>query len=219
MRRETAVDKKLTAILIKATDVRESDKTVRLFSAEEGRVTATMRGVRKPAAKMKYAAQPFALCVYEVSEKNGKKIVTGATPVEDLYPLCLDPEKYAAACVMLEVTDNANSSVENAKLFVTLLKALKTLLYGKAASMVVVTKFIQKVLSMSGFVKPPARVDDEPDAPAKALGFIAYKTLDELNSVEIKPGVMKRAMRAVAVEFCREYETELTSLAVYEKLL
>ena len=78
------MDKKLTAILIKATDVRESDKTVRLFSAEEGRVTATMRGVRKPAAKMKYAAQPFALCVYEVSEKNGKKIVTGATPVEDL---------------------------------------------------------------------------------------------------------------------------------------
>ena len=213
------MDKKLTAILIKATDVRESDKTVRLFSAEEGRVTATMRGVRKPTAKMKYAAQPFALCVYEVNEKNGKNIVTGATPVEDLYPLCLDPEKYAAACVMLEVTDNANLSVENAKLFVTLLKALKTLLYGKVASAVVVTKFIQKVLSMSGFVKAPPRTDNEPDTPAKALGFIAYKTLDELNSVEIKPAIIKSAMKSVVAEFCREYETELASFAVYEKLL
>lgn len=213
------MDKKLTAILIKATDVRESDKTVRLFSVEEGRVTATMRGVRKTAAKLKYAAQPFALCCYEISEKNGKKIVTGASPIEDLYPLCLDPEKYAAGCVMLEVTDNANSSVENAKLFVVLLKALKTLLYGKAPSTVIVTKFIQKVLSMSGFVKSPERVDAEPETPAKALGFIAYKSLDELETAEIKPGVIKRALKSVAADFCREYETELTSLAVYEKML
>lgn len=213
------MDKKLTAILIKATDVRESDKTVRLFSAEEGRVTATMLGVRKPAAKMKYAAQPFALCVYEVSEKNGKKIVTGATPLEDLYPLCLDPEKYAAGCVMLEVTDNAGSSVENARLFVVLLKALKSLLYGNAPSALIVAKFIQKVLSMSGFTKAPERTEAAPDTPQRALSYIAYKTLDELESAEIKPAVIRRAMKTIVAEFCKSYETELASLAVYEKML
>ena len=213
------MDKKLTAILIKSIDVRDSDKSIRIFSAEEGCVTAVMRGVRKPTAKMKFAAQPFALCIYEVSEKNGKNIITGATQIEDLYALCLDPEKYAAACVLLDVTNNANLSIDSAKLFIILLKALKALLYSKTVSMLVVTKFIQKVLTMSGFIKIPTRVDSDLDTPSKVLGFIAYKTLDELSSIMIDSSLIKRAMRSVVTEFCREYETELTSYEVYQKLM
>ncbi len=214
------MDKKLTAILIKSADIRDNDKSIRLFSAEEGCVTAVMRGVRKSTAKMKFAAQPFALCVYEISEKNGRNVITGATQIEDLYMLCLDPEKYAAACVMLDVINNANLSVDSAKLFIILLKALKVLLYGKTVSMLVVTKFVQKVLAMSGFVKIPARINySNLDTPQKVLGFIAYKTLDELSSVVIDLELIKRAMKTVVTEFCREYETGLTSFEVYQKLI
>ena len=53
----------VTAIVIRAEERKDSDYLLRLFSAE-GVISAVMRGVRKASSKMKFAAQPFAFCVY-----------------------------------------------------------------------------------------------------------------------------------------------------------
>ena len=102
------MDAKLTAIMLKATDAGDYDKRVTLFSAEEGKVYATMKGVKKPTAKLKFACQPFALCTYEIAEKAGKKTVTGASQIEDLYALCQDPTVYSASMLCAEITEKAN---------------------------------------------------------------------------------------------------------------
>ena len=94
------MDKRLTAILLRATDAKENDKKVRLFTVEEGIITATMRGVKKATAKLKFAAQPFAFCEYELSEKNGNYTVTGANVIEDTYGICESIEKFSAASVV-----------------------------------------------------------------------------------------------------------------------
>ncbi len=195
--------------------MRESDKSVRLFSVEEGMISAVMRGVKKPNAKLKFAAQPFAFCVYELTEKAGKYTVTGASPIEDLYALCLDPDKYAAACVLAEATEKAAQSVDSDKLFVVLLKALKTLLYGDIPSALTVTKFIQKLLSMSGFVEVPKRRDVTPDTPGTLLEDIAYRSLAELDKDRYDGKITVRALKIIAGRFESTYECNLKSLTVY----
>lgn len=213
------MDKRLTAILLKATDLKDNDKSVRLFSAEEGVVTAVMRGVRKPGAKLKFAAQPFALCSYELSEKAGRNIVTGASPIEDLYSLCMEPESFASACLMLEATDKAAASIEPDELFVVLLKSLKALLLSEASSALITAKFLQKVLSMSGFVVVPKVPVTAFDTPSELLSYIAFRKLDELGNIEVARETEKKAVRLIATRFENVYETPLASLKIYLSMI
>ena len=45
--------------MLRAVDYGENDKILTLLSAEEGRITAGIKGVKKAGAKLKFAAQPF----------------------------------------------------------------------------------------------------------------------------------------------------------------
>ena len=213
------MDKKLTAILLKASDLKDSDKSVRLFSAEEGVVTAVMHGVRKQKAKLKFASQPFALCRYELNEKSGKYTVTGATPIEDLYSICLEPVSYASACLMLETVDKASASIEPDKLFVVLLKSLKALLLNEVSSALISAKFIQKVLSMSGFVVMPKKNTTSYETPSSLLDYIAYKTLEELRGLSVDRDTEKKAVKLMASRFESVYESRLMSLKIYLTIL
>ena len=210
---------KLTAIMLKATDSGDYDKRLLLFSLEEGRLFATIKGVRRPNAKLKFCAQPFALCEYEIVEKNGGIVITGATPIEDMYEIALDPEKYSASAVCAEITEKAELSLDSKELFVLLLKTLKTLLVSNAPTQLVICKYAQKILSLSGFVKPVKVSVTMPTTPSALLDYIAYKRVDELEGIEVESGVMKKALRLICNRFCSVYETKLNSLQVYEKII
>ena len=53
------MDFKSDALLIKSCDYGESDKIITLLTADRGKLTAGMKGVRKAGAKLRFAAQPF----------------------------------------------------------------------------------------------------------------------------------------------------------------
>lgn len=213
------MDGKITAIMLRSTDQGDYDKRVCLLSAEEGRTFATLKGVRKPKAKLKFAAQPFALCEYEIVEKSGKKTVTGATAIEDLYALTLNPEKYAAAALCCEIADRAVDSIESATLFVLLLKTLKTLLFSEGLTQLIVAKYAQKLLSVSGFIRTQKTAVAEPKTPSAVLDYIAYKSLDETEQVRLDPKLATKALKLICARFSSVYEASLNSLSVYEQML
>lgn len=214
------MDKKITAIALRSVESGDYDKRMTLLSAEEGKVYAVMRGVRKQTAKLKFASQPFALCEYDIAESHGKNIVTGATLVEDMYELCVQPEKYSASALTAEIAEKACDSIEPSQLFVLVLKTLKTLLLSNAHSGIIVIKFVQKLLSVSGFVKPIKLVGEhEVTTPSTLLDVVAYKRLDELDAVRAETAVIKKALRLICSRFCSVYETTLTALPIYEKML
>ncbi len=45
--------------MLRATDYLENDKILTLLTAEKGKITAGIKGVKKAGAKLKFAAQPF----------------------------------------------------------------------------------------------------------------------------------------------------------------
>ena len=51
---------KTEGLVLRATDYKENDKLLTLFSPTLGKITAGARGVKKPTAKLNFAAQPFA---------------------------------------------------------------------------------------------------------------------------------------------------------------
>ena len=60
----------VNALMLKAADYNENDKILTLLTAERGRITAGIKGVKKAGAKLKFAAQPFCFAEYVLSRRG-----------------------------------------------------------------------------------------------------------------------------------------------------
>jgi len=110
------------AIVIKATDYKESDRIITLFSAEEGKTSAVMRGVKKKDAKMKFAGQLFNYGEYEIIMPSGT--VSGCNQKDSFFSLTSDYEAFLAACVVAEVLSGDFTGDETAQVLLPRLSRL-----------------------------------------------------------------------------------------------
>lgn len=93
---------KVNALMLRAVDYLENDKILTLLTAENGIITAGIKGVKKAGAKLKFAAQPFCFAEYILAERGGRYTVIQAAECESFYELRLSVEKYYAACAVCE---------------------------------------------------------------------------------------------------------------------
>ena len=80
------MEEKCRAIVLRAVDYKDNDKILTLFSLEYGIISSAIRGVKKPKAKLKFAAQPFCFCEYVFNVKGDKRSVISADIIESFYP-------------------------------------------------------------------------------------------------------------------------------------
>ncbi len=122
------MDVKTEAIVLQAVDYKDNDKLLTLFSPSLGKITAGIRGVKKPKAKLAFAAQPFCFAEYVLAEKGGRYTVTAAYLHESFFSLRTDIVRFYAACAAAEVCKAL--LLENQlhdELFIGLIGCLKSL--------------------------------------------------------------------------------------------
>ena len=120
----------IDAICIRSVDYLENDKIITLYGTDVGKISMIAKGAKKPKAKLKFAASPFCFGHYYYSGKGQKKTLIGCDTYDSFYNLALDPEKFFAATVILEVLDKMGMEDDyNKDLFVVVLKALKEMCY------------------------------------------------------------------------------------------
>lgn len=93
---------KVNALMLRAADYLENDKILTLLTAERGKISAGIKGVKKAGAKLKFAAQPFCFAEYVLAERGGRYTVIQASECESFYELRCDVNKYYAACAVCE---------------------------------------------------------------------------------------------------------------------
>lgn len=143
---------KITGLVLNSKDYNDNDKISTIFSLERGKLNTVFRGVKKPLAKMKMAAQPFCFGEFILVERGNVYITTNCTLTESFYDLAYNVDRFFAGCVVLEAIDTATQeSQQNEKLFIESLKALKELTYGSTNPNVIATKFIIKTLELIGY--------------------------------------------------------------------
>jgi len=143
------------AIVVRATDYKESDRLLRLFTYDAGIITAVIKGVKNPKAKLKFAGGLFSFCEYSLTEKGGFYSVVGASPIESLFAITQNPDMFKLACVMLEVSDVVVGSASAPSLFIELLKAFKGMLYDRQKPYFVAADYITKCLEFGGYSGRP----------------------------------------------------------------
>ncbi|MBR2971134.1 MAG: DNA repair protein RecO [Clostridia bacterium] len=145
------MNKSVTAIVLRGEDYRDFDKKLKLFCENGDIMRVIIRGVKKPGAKLRFAAQPFAFCNFELSGRgNEAYVVTGAMVIEDLFRVS-DFAIFSAGCVMLEAAERACEIQPNRELFILLLRRLKDLLYGDYNPLIPAISYIQNAIHKSGY--------------------------------------------------------------------
>ncbi|MBE7077945.1 MAG: DNA repair protein RecO [Clostridiales bacterium] len=143
---------KTDAIVLQTLDYKDNDKLLTLFSPSLGKITAGIRGVKKPTAKLAFSAQPFCFAEYVLAEKGGRYTVTGAYLHESFFSLRYDIERFYAACAAAEVCLSILQENERYDgLFIGLIGCLKALALVEEDVAEALIGFIQIALRESGY--------------------------------------------------------------------
>ena len=143
---------KTDGVVLQALDYKDNDKLLTLFSPALGKITAGIRGVKKPTAKLAFASQPFCFAEYVLAEKGGRYTVTGAYLYESFFNLRYDIIRFYSACALAEIT--LAVLMENEKydgLFIGLVEGLKSLSISEEDPAETVISFLLIALRESGY--------------------------------------------------------------------
>ncbi|MBQ9714545.1 MAG: DNA repair protein RecO [Clostridia bacterium] len=143
---------KTDAIVLQSIDYKDNDKLLTLFSPSLGKITAGIRGVKKPKAKLAFSAQPFCFAEYVLAEKGGRYTVTGAYLHESFFSLRYDIVRFYAACAATEICLGIlmeNESYEG--LFIGLAECLKSLALAEEDGTEALISFVLIALRESGY--------------------------------------------------------------------
>ena len=88
-------DIKIQAIVIDSKDYKEADKKLALFSVEHGLIWATIKGVKKPKAKLASIGQPFCYAEFLLNKKGDFYTVMNASVIENFFEITSDFDKYS----------------------------------------------------------------------------------------------------------------------------
>ena len=143
---------KTEALVLQSIDYKDNDKLLTLFSPSLGRITAGIRGVKKPKAKLAFSAQPFCFAEYILAEKGGRYTVTNAYLHESFFSLRCDIVRFYAACAMAEICLAILYENEDYEgLFVALIEGLKALALTEDDAAEAVISFVLVALRESGY--------------------------------------------------------------------
>lgn len=138
------------AIAINATDYKENDKYVLLYSLEYGKISILARGIRKATAKLRFAADQFCFGNYELAQTGDRYILKTCEQLESFYSLREDIVTYYAACTIAESLMNYTEEGQSEpQLFVETLRALEALSCG-TNPLLVTLRYMLKFFEIGG---------------------------------------------------------------------
>jgi DNA repair protein RecO (recombination protein O) len=161
-----------TGVVLRTYKLRESDRIVVVHTAENGKVRAVAKGVRKTTSKFGARLEPMShvrLLLYRGRELD---IVSQAEAIEPLSPLLSSLDRASQGLAALEAVDQVSMEREpNPQLYRMLVGMLRTV--ARSPSPLNVPAFYWKLLAAEGF-RPELDVcvrcgDEEP-----AAQFVAF---------------------------------------------
>ena len=142
---------KVKAIVLKAIDYKDKDKLLTLFSLEQGKIVCSMRGVKSPNAKLKFAKEPFCFGEFILENTKGNNVVTQVEIIDNFFEVTQDIDKFYEGCAILDVVFKLATEQPDYALFIELIKALKCLCYENVKKYYVFDKFMLKIFKNFGY--------------------------------------------------------------------
>lgn len=143
------MEKKTDGIVIRSVDYKENDKILTLLTADGGKTTMGIKGVKRNGAKLKFAAEMFCFAEYVYSAGRERNTVISASLYDGFYPLRENIVKYYAACAVAEACNRIALSSDGGEMFFIAVEAIKGVCYGDEKEALI--SFLLRALGYSGF--------------------------------------------------------------------
>ncbi len=95
----------LTGMILKTAPAGEYDKRITLLTREQGKVTAFVRGARRPTSSMQASTNLFCFGTFEAYEGREAYTVVKAEILNYFQELYTDPDRTWLGCYFLELAD------------------------------------------------------------------------------------------------------------------
>lgn len=145
------MERETLAVVIRTVDYKDNDRMVTLLTKEYGRMSARIRGAKKPTSKLFSASSLFCCGDYSFFEKNGRYGVKGCVIRRTFFGLQDDYDAYTAACFIADVIDKVVQEDDvPSGLFTLTVNTLYALDTGAAPVGTVLCYFLQRLLYIEG---------------------------------------------------------------------
>jgi len=115
----------VNALVLRRTDLGESDRKLVLLTQERGKIDVVARGARKAGSKLASASDPLSVGVYHLAPGKRWAYVTQVQPISSLRGLRQDYNRLIYALAYCELVDLSNPhDLRNDDLFTEVLTAL-----------------------------------------------------------------------------------------------
>lgn len=222
-------EKTLDCLCIKSIDYKENDKLVTLYAFGEGKITATLKGVKKSKAKLPYAGALLCFGKYYLTGRNGYYNVIGCDLVDNFYGIWTDIDKYYTALCGLEILDKVADDREiGDKLAILTLDFLNEICYKSDNIHKSFAFYLSKVVSNLGYKLLPSCVNCGEDESNKMFysftkGGLVCPYCKEYNSLLLSENAVKLIDSFYNNIFCdiREFKASdfLSVIRVYFDIL
>ncbi len=236
---------KVNALVLRAADYGEYDKILTLLTAEHGKISAGIKGVKKAGAKLRFAAQPFCFAEFILSARGDRYTVINASETESFYDLRTDIMKFYAASAVIEAAHSLTyEGGDCSGIFAGSVKTLSEMCAGDECGPLI--NFMMYALKISGYaialdnctecgapLTGAEKLRFDPDTGAftcydcgtgAGASRVTYNVLRkaEGKSYEeefITPDGKKRALRLIREYFSYKLNASFKSLSEYIRLL
>lgn len=143
---------KVQGIVLSSIDYKEKDKLITIFSLELGKLTALLKGVKNPNAKMKFASLPFCYAEFVMVKTGNNLTVKECNLIESFYELTSDYDRLRVGACVLETTNvlmQPNTISE--KYFINILKYLKGIAFSQTNMYLLANHFFLHILKLNGY--------------------------------------------------------------------
>lgn len=143
------------AITLKATDYKDNDKLLQIYSVDLGKLTVHARGIKKATAKLKFAGEPFCFGNFQLVATRDRYTLATCEQIESFYSLREDLVAFYAGCSILETLAVMETDAQpNPQVFVATLKSLSQLTSGVNPKLVAL-HFVMGYLALCGYKLQP----------------------------------------------------------------
>lgn len=145
------MEQKCHAIVLRHADYGEYDRMVTLLTPDEGIISASMKGCKRPAAKLRHASELFCFGEYVLMRNGDRAIVKGCTMHDMFYPLREDLFKLTYASYMLSLAEINARSENPSEIFLLLLHTLKAMAYGDKPVSSLMAYYLIRSVNICGY--------------------------------------------------------------------
>lgn len=211
----------VTGIILKQTPIGEYDRRICLLTKEKGKISAFVRGSRKPGSRLSSATNPFSFGVFKLYEGKNAYNVAEADIQNYFEDLRTDYIGAYYGMYFAEIADfYTRENSDDREMLKLLYQSLRALSVPSLARELVRCIYEIKSIVVNGeFPGMPADTSGLEESTLYALQYIVESPVEKLFTFTVSESVLVQ-LKALAERYCRKaFDREFKSLEILMGLI